>query len=57
LDGLKVGEIKSPHAGHKSGLTDEKLKDKKGKNRQKDIELDRTKRRRVHKNERIKESQ
>jgi hypothetical protein len=40
MDGLKVGEIKSPHAGHKSGLMwttpDEKLKDQKETNRKTD---------------------
>jgi hypothetical protein len=42
MDGLKVGEIKCLHAGHKSGLgpnvhhTEEKLKDQKEKNRQTD---------------------
>jgi hypothetical protein len=57
MDGLKVGEIKfsargpqiGPHVHH----TDEKLKDQKETN----IQTDSTKRRNVHKNERIKESQ
>jgi hypothetical protein len=55
MDGLKVGEIKfsargpqiGPHVHH----TDEKLKDQKETN----IQTDSTKRRNVHKNERIKE--
>jgi hypothetical protein len=62
MDGwiIKVGEIKSPHAGHKSGLCTTQMKNWKIEKRQIDkqieLELDSTKRRNVHNNERIKES-
>jgi hypothetical protein len=59
MDGIKLGEIKSPHAGLKSGLmctTQMKnWKIKEEANRQ--IELDSPERKNVHANERIKESQ
>jgi hypothetical protein len=60
MDELKVGEIKSSHAGHKSSLmctTQMKNWKKEKRKIDKQIELDSTKRRNVHKNERIKESQ
>jgi hypothetical protein len=60
MDGLKVGGIKSPHAGYKSGLMcTTQMKNWKIKKRQiyKQIELDSTNRRSLHKNERIKKSQ
>jgi hypothetical protein len=54
MDGLKVGEIEisalGPHVHHAEQKLKKRQIDKK-------IELDRTKRRNVHKNERIKESQ
>jgi hypothetical protein len=62
MDGLKVGEIKSPHAGHISGLMcNTQMKNRKIKeetNRKTDRNRQYvTKRRNVHKNERIKELQ
>jgi hypothetical protein len=62
MNGLKVGEIKisarGPQIGPNAHHTDEELKDQKETNRQTDrIRQYYTKRRNVHKNERIKESQ
>jgi hypothetical protein len=60
MDGLKVGEIKSPHAGHKSALmctTQIKIERLKKRQIDKRIKLDSKKRKNVHKNEGIKELQ
>jgi hypothetical protein len=62
LDGwIKSGRDKisarGPQIGPSVQHTDEKLKDRKKRQIDKQIELDRTKRRSFHKNERIKELQ
>jgi hypothetical protein len=60
MDGLKMGEIKSPHTSHESGIMcTTQMKNLKIQKRpiDKQIELDSTKRRNVHNNERIKDSQ